>query len=322
MDSSRKLRAITVNGDLLTPQADLTLSNGGGKLFVGGGIVYVGTTNDFAQGYSTVDVSDPANLSLLSDVDAVNVAGQSLAANGSGLLISAGNLRGPFGEQIYALDVSSSNDPSDTDALLTRIDLPAAPNDVVLANGLAFVADGSGGLQIVNYAGFDTRGLAPEVSITVDGIDIDPGTPGLQVLEGAAVRVVPIVRDDVQVRNVELLANGQVVSNDIAFPWELLTQAPTIAAGGSTLTLQVRATDTGGNIGVSNVVLLEVDFPRKTELPAKQQAQNDKLAETLKSIYDARTVDKILYIKADKDLEYIKVLDAMDIASRNGVRPA
>ena len=52
----------------------------------------------------------------------------------------------------------------------------------------------------------------------------------------------------------------------------------------------------------------------------KRPLQNDKLAETLKSIYDARTVDKILYIKADKDLEYIKVLDAMDIASRNGVR--
>ncbi|MCC6929571.1 MAG: biopolymer transporter ExbD [Gemmatimonadaceae bacterium] len=52
----------------------------------------------------------------------------------------------------------------------------------------------------------------------------------------------------------------------------------------------------------------------------KRPLQNDKLAETLKSIYDARTVDKILYIKADKDLEYSKVLDAMDIASRNGVR--
>ena len=52
----------------------------------------------------------------------------------------------------------------------------------------------------------------------------------------------------------------------------------------------------------------------------KRALQNDKLAETLKSIYDARTVDKILYIKADKDLEYIKVLDAMDIASKNGVR--
>lgn len=52
----------------------------------------------------------------------------------------------------------------------------------------------------------------------------------------------------------------------------------------------------------------------------KRALQNDKLAETLKSIYDARTVDKILYIKADKDLAYEKVLDAMDIASRNGVR--
>lgn len=52
----------------------------------------------------------------------------------------------------------------------------------------------------------------------------------------------------------------------------------------------------------------------------KRPLQNDKLAETLKSIYDVRTIDKILYIKADKDLEYSKVLDAMDIASRNGVR--
>lgn len=52
----------------------------------------------------------------------------------------------------------------------------------------------------------------------------------------------------------------------------------------------------------------------------KRALQNDKLAETLKSIYDVRTVDKILYIKADKDLAYEKVLDAMDIASRNGVR--
>ena len=32
------------------------------------------------------------------------------------------------------------------------------------------------------------------------------------------------------------------------------------------------------------------------------------------------TVDKILYVKADKDLPYAKVIDAMDIASKNGVR--
>ena len=33
-----------------------------------------------------------------------------------------------------------------------------------------------------------------------------------------------------------------------------------------------------------------------------------------------RTEDKILYLKADKNLDYSKVLDAIDIAAHNGVR--
>jgi len=40
----------------------------------------------------------------------------------------------------------------------------------------------------------------------------------------------------------------------------------------------------------------------------------------IKRIYDARQVDKIMYLKADKDLEYSKVLDATDMAAKNGVR--
>src|SRR5678810_656352 len=40
----------------------------------------------------------------------------------------------------------------------------------------------------------------------------------------------------------------------------------------------------------------------------------------LKQIYDARTVDKILYVKANKNLEYVKVIDALDIAAQAGVR--
>ena len=52
----------------------------------------------------------------------------------------------------------------------------------------------------------------------------------------------------------------------------------------------------------------------------KQPIQNETLPEKLKQIYDARTVDKVLYVKADKDLEYVKVLDALDIAATAGVR--
>jgi biopolymer transport protein TolR len=52
----------------------------------------------------------------------------------------------------------------------------------------------------------------------------------------------------------------------------------------------------------------------------KQPIKNETLAERLKAIYDARTIDKILYVKAHKDIEYVKVIDALDIAAAAGVR--
>jgi biopolymer transport protein TolR len=52
----------------------------------------------------------------------------------------------------------------------------------------------------------------------------------------------------------------------------------------------------------------------------KRPVRKDDLPEMLKTIYDARTEDKILYVKAHKDIEYSQVLDALDVASKNGVR--
>jgi len=52
----------------------------------------------------------------------------------------------------------------------------------------------------------------------------------------------------------------------------------------------------------------------------KRPIAEDTLDATIKKIYDARTVDKILYIKADKNLKYKFVAKAMDIAAKNGVR--
>ena len=52
----------------------------------------------------------------------------------------------------------------------------------------------------------------------------------------------------------------------------------------------------------------------------KKPIKNETLATQLKTIFDTRTSDKILYVKADKDLDYSKVLDAIDIAAHNGVR--
>jgi biopolymer transport protein TolR len=51
----------------------------------------------------------------------------------------------------------------------------------------------------------------------------------------------------------------------------------------------------------------------------KRAISLDTLGETLTRIY-ANREDHVLYVKADKDLPYQKVLDIMDIAAHNGVR--
>ncbi|MFN2636163.1 MAG: ExbD/TolR family protein [Gemmatimonadaceae bacterium] len=52
----------------------------------------------------------------------------------------------------------------------------------------------------------------------------------------------------------------------------------------------------------------------------KKAIHNADLPKLLKAIFENREEDKLLYIKAHKDLAYGKVLDAMDIASHNDVR--
>ena len=52
----------------------------------------------------------------------------------------------------------------------------------------------------------------------------------------------------------------------------------------------------------------------------KQAIPNAELPQRLKAIYANREEDKLLYVKAHKDLEYGKVLDALDIAAHNDVR--
>jgi biopolymer transport protein TolR len=51
----------------------------------------------------------------------------------------------------------------------------------------------------------------------------------------------------------------------------------------------------------------------------KKHVSADALPAALKSIYDNRELDKILYLKADRGLEYSKILAAIDIASKAGV---
>ena len=66
-------------------------------------------------------------------------------------------------------------------------------------------------------------------------------------------------------------------------------------------------------------VVLGIDDAGRYYLDRKQVRAQD-LEQALKNIYDNRTSDKIIYVKADKGLDYAKVLDALDIAAKAGVR--
>ncbi len=52
----------------------------------------------------------------------------------------------------------------------------------------------------------------------------------------------------------------------------------------------------------------------------KKPIRNEDLETLLRAIYDQRTEDKIMFLKAHNLLKYEKVIDALDIAAKAGVR--
>ena len=253
LDSSGLVRAISVVGDVLTVRGSLTVSGAAGRLSAAGRTLFLGSGNGFTGGFQTVDASNPDALTLLSGIDANNIGGGPIALNGSGLGIAVGQPG-----RVNALDVVDVSAPADTGKFVSRTILPGAPQDVALANGIAFVADGTSGLQVVNYLGFDTKGVAPTLTIALDAVDADTAKPGIQVVEGQTIHITPTVGDDVQVRSVELIVNGAVVATDPAYPFDFSIAVPSIAKGGTSVTVQARATDTGGNVTTTAVTTLEV----------------------------------------------------------------
>ena len=78
------------------------------------------------------------------------------------------------------------------------------------------------------------------------------------MIEGSRIGISPTITDDVQVRNAELLINGETVQNDVSFPFDFTTTNPVLEDGADSLVLQVRATDTGGNMTLSNEIVIDI----------------------------------------------------------------
>ena len=69
-----------------------------------------------------------------------------------------------------------------------------------------------------------------------------------------------------------------------------------------------------------NEIVLGVDAAGQYFLNGKGPVDPGVLEEQLKAMYAARTEDKILYFKADNELKFARIQDAVELARRSGAR--
>lgn len=208
-------------------------SNLPGGLFVGGDFAYA----TFSSGYNTIDVSDPSAPVFLAGTPNALINGfREFATNGSGTGVAAGP-----GLNLGSADVAifDTSDPAVTDNFLLAFPTPGGARAVSIFNGLAYIADSSFGLQVVNILDCDVFGVPPTVSFTTNAM-------GTDVVEGSQLLINVQVDDDVQVRNVELLVDDIVFGTDGNYPFQFFLSVPLLSEAGS-IGLSVRATDNGGN---------------------------------------------------------------------------
>ncbi|HTD67917.1 MAG TPA: Ig-like domain-containing protein, partial [Candidatus Limnocylindria bacterium] len=216
------------------------------RLFVGGGLAHAAHRG----GYNTFTLTNPALPVLLLPRTANQFGWKQMVANGSGFGLAAAD---PVGGDDGAHDVWLYDlGPVGTNSqFVTAFSTPGLATAISIYNGLAYVADGLSGLQVINYLPYDALGLAPAISLSA-GFPFNP----TQAEEGKLARITASVSDDVQVRNVEFYVDGIKAATDGNFPFEHRFVTPLLTTNKTNFTVRARAADTGGNFTWSEEVVV------------------------------------------------------------------
>ena len=218
-------------------------------------------------GYTSVDIANP-DAPVVRDYPSANIAAEAIAGNGSGLGIGVARQavavpgtpipRGTNVLHLFGTD-GAADDGAFRRSFELGFDAAATPRDVEVAGRYAIVAASAAGLQVVAYSPLDTAGIVPTIQLLSGPSDVDAAAPGLQLTEGALASFRVAVADDVLVRAVDLLVNGQIVASDIKADWQLRDFLPTIAGnGGTALTIELRAVDLAGNSGSTGPIAVQL----------------------------------------------------------------
>lgn len=216
------------------------------RLFTGGGLAYAVDT----RGYRVIDLSLPDQPRLIRNLEPGGFGWKQLVPTGTGTALVAVDANstddGAHDVSLFDLQPGGTNS-----AVVTQIETPGLAESVALASGLAYVADGESGLQVVRYLPRDTRGIAPSVILA-------GGQSEGRAEENQVLTLEARVADDVVVSRVEFWLDGEWVATDTSFPFELRYLAPSRSATRTSLTVQARALDTGGNRATSPNLVLEL----------------------------------------------------------------
>jgi hypothetical protein len=204
------------------------------RVFAGGGFAYVTSLN----GYTIFDVRNPASMVLVGPRTGNVNSFKQIVTNGSGLGVAAVDVSSSPSapHDIWLYDLSN---PADTSKFLTALPTPGIARAVTIHQGLAYVADGESGFQVMGYVPYDTKRIAPTIQLETN---FPPGFAE----ERQILRLTARVSDDVQVRNVEFFIDGVRVVSDGNFPFEHRFAAPLMTQQPSFI-MRACASDTGGN---------------------------------------------------------------------------
>ncbi|MEX0332450.1 MAG: Ig-like domain-containing protein [Puniceicoccaceae bacterium] len=219
------------------------------RLFVGDTFAVL----NHERGFMTLSLDDPLAPELRSFNDLGVFGFKWGAANGSGLMVAAvsanGALDGPQNVTLYEI-----GDNGELSELVVIFETPDIARSVAIFNGLAYVTDWKAGQQngnllVLNYLPYDSGGIPPSIELVTDAIEN-------QFEEGKVMTATARVGDDIQVRNVEFIIDGESRFIDGNFPFEFRFPTPLITATKDRFTIEAVATDTGGNIARAEEIII------------------------------------------------------------------
>ncbi|MCC7373057.1 MAG: Ig-like domain-containing protein [Verrucomicrobiales bacterium] len=218
------------------------------RIFAAGGLAYATSLSGFA----VFDFSSPESMRLVRRTDTDQRGWIQMVPNGTGLGLAAVGPNstddGPHDVSLYRVGTNG-----ETNQFLATFPTPGLASAIVIQHGLAYVADGAAGLQVVNYLASDRAGQPPVIALEAS-FSLAPA----RAEEGKLARLTARVRDDVQVRHVEFFLDGREISSDGSFGFEASFLTPVRTSLRSSFTVSARAVDTGGNVASTEDINVEL----------------------------------------------------------------